>query len=339
MTALNEYERLEATGLWRARPEDQRREVIVSMGDATLTISDARDAVLGHWSLAAVSRANPGVLPAIFHPDGDPGETLELAGDEAEMITAIDRLRQVIDRRRPRPGRLRLWGMLGVAALVVGAAVFWLPDALVAHSLRVVPDVKRSEISQRLLQAMTRVSGAPCSAPGTRRALDALSVRMTGAAGRIVIVPGGVVNAAHLPDGRVLLHRGLVENYEDPEVPAGFVLAETLRATARDPLAFMLDRAGSVQTLRLLTTGALAQDVIDTHARALLTDEPAPVPEADLVAAFAGAGLSTRPYAYALDVTGETTLALIEADPLAGQAADPVITDSDWVRLQAICGN
>jgi len=43
MTALSKYDRLEATGLWRADPEAQRREVIVSIGNATLVIADIND--------------------------------------------------------------------------------------------------------------------------------------------------------------------------------------------------------------------------------------------------------------------------------------------------------
>ena len=43
MTALSKYDRLEASGLWRPTPQDQRREVVVSIGDATLVISDMND--------------------------------------------------------------------------------------------------------------------------------------------------------------------------------------------------------------------------------------------------------------------------------------------------------
>ena len=51
------------------------------------------------------------------------------------------------------------------------------------------------------------------------------------------------------------------------------------------------------------------------------------------------AEVSSAPYAYALDLTGETTLPLIEADPYAGSATGrQVLRDGDWVRLQGICG-
>ena len=89
----------------------------MSIGDATLVISDLKDQALTHWSLAALARSNPGTRPAIFHPDGDPSETLEIPDSEGEMIDAIETLRRVVERRRPRPGRLRFAGVL-TSALV-----------------------------------------------------------------------------------------------------------------------------------------------------------------------------------------------------------------------------
>ena len=56
-----------------------------------------------------------------------------------------------------------------------------------------------------------------------------------------------------------------------------------------------------------------------------------------MLARFRTAGLSTTPYAYAIDPTGESTIALIEADPLAGLVPEPLMPDGDWVSLQDIC--
>ena len=101
MTALSQYERLESTGLWRAAPGEQRREVTVSFGDATLVIADGAGRPLTHWSLAAVERINPGTRPALFAPDADQSETLEI--DDDLLIDAMEKVRKTIARRRPRP--------------------------------------------------------------------------------------------------------------------------------------------------------------------------------------------------------------------------------------------
>ncbi len=338
MTALAEYQRLESTGLWRADPQAQRRNVIVSLGDATLTITDTHGKVLTHWSLAAVARANPGKRPAIFHPDGDSGETLELPEDEAEMVAAIERLRSVIERRRPHPGRLRFLIIALIAALLVLGAVFWLPGALIAHTTRVVPLVKRAEIGAALQTRITRVAGAPCQEPGALQALDHLSQRFLGRSGGLVVLPGGTALSAHLPGQTILLNRILVEDWEDPEVTAGFILAEATRMAAKDPLRDLLDHVGLPGALRLLTTGNLSDASLNSYAESLMTAAPAPIPDETLLQAFATAGVHSTPYAFALDITGETTLALIEADPFSGATLPSVIEDSDWVRLQGICG-
>ncbi|WP_425099518.1 hypothetical protein [Tropicibacter sp. S64] len=340
MTALKEFDRLEATGLWRATPEEQRREVIVSLGEATLTIASTRGDILGHWSLAAVNRLNGSAIPAIYHPDGDPGETLELPEGEEVMIAGIDRLLKAIERRRPRPGKLRLVLNLGFAAALAAGAVFWLPDALERYAVTVVPPVKRAEIGRDLFEHMTRVTGTPCRAPDAVRPLDRLAVRLLGPGteGKVIVVPQGVASSAHLPGGLTLLGRSVVEDHEDPDVAAGYILAEHVRRTASDPLADLLDHAGLVAILTLITTGSLPDDVLSSYAEVLLKSGQTEPKVPDLLAAFARAEVRSTPYAYARDITGETTLPLIEGDPMSGQASRPVLSDADWVRLQGICG-
>ncbi|WGW05513.1 hypothetical protein [Tropicibacter oceani] len=340
MTALKEFDRLEATGLWRATPEDQRREVIVSLGDATLTITSIKGEVLAHWSLAAVNRSNGSAIPAIYHPDGDPGETLELPEGEEVMIKGVDRLLKAIEKRRPRPGKLRLILGLGFGAVIAAGAVFWLPGALERYAVNVVPMVKRAEIGEALLTHMTRVTGQPCRAPEALRSLDRLALRILGPGheGDLIVVPQGVAESAHLPGGIVMLNRSVVEDFEDPDVAAGYVLAEKARARARDPLGELLDYAGLMASLKLITTGLLPEDTLSAYAETLLKRKDSDPSFDTLLAAFAKAEVRSTPYAYARDITGESTLPLIEADPRAGQGSREVLSDADWVRLQGICG-
>lgn len=337
MTALKQFARLEATGLWRASPEEQRREVIVSLGDATLTLSDINGTALAHWSLGAINRANGKDIPAIYHPDNAPGETLELAGSETPMIEGVDQLLRAIERRRPRPGKLRFLLTGGLFAALVAGAVFWLPGALERYAVNVVPPVKRAEIGGQLLRHIERVSGKPCTTRDARGPLDRFSARLLDR-GRVVVLSGGARRSAHLPGRIILLSRTIVEDYEDPDVAAGFVLSETVRAAQTDPLAALLDHAGLVASLRLLTTGTLPDSALAAYAEHLMAIEPElPAPDA-LIAAFARAEIRSTPFAYALDITGERTLALIEADPRSGQDSRQVLSDADWVRLQGICG-
>ncbi|RKF16577.1 hypothetical protein D6850_03230 [Roseovarius spongiae] len=340
MTALREYDRLEAPGLWRASPDAQRTDVIVSIGDATLTISDMRDRPLAHWSIPALSRANPGQRPAIYHPDGDPGETLELGTDEDDMIAALERLRSAVARRRPRPGRLRLLMMLGSILVVAALAAFWLPGAVREHAVSVVPGVKRAEIGRALEQEMQAVTGPPCHAPGGIGALAKLSARLPSGTGgdRLVVVRSGVTGAIGLPGGTILLGRALIEDHEEPDVVAGYIIAARMRMRAHDPLGRLLSHAGLVAAFRLLTTGHPGEEALRAYAQALLTSPPPPVSDELLLDGFRNWRVRATPYAYARDVSGETVLPLIEADPFRDEAPEPVLSDGDWLRLQGICG-
>lgn len=334
MTALNKYARLEATALWRPDANAQRRDVFVSLGEATLVISDINNKALTHWSLAAIERTGSG-FPAVFHPQGDADETLEIAETEAEIVEAIDTLRRAVARQRPRPGRLRWLGAALSVSAVAALAVFWLPGAMRDHALRVLPDVKQREIGESLLLRIERVGGKPCRAAGAETALRALASR-TGAA-RVEILPGGVREALYLPGGTVLLNRAVVEDHEEPDVAAGYVLSELARNAEAASLARLLEIAGLRGTATLLTTGRLPARALDVFAEETLS-RPRVLPQtAPLIKRFAEARLRSSPYAYAVDISGETTLDLIEGDPMASAPTDHIMRDSDWLQLQDIC--
>ncbi len=333
MTVLAEYERLEAEGVWRASRDAQRRDVIVSIGKATLTITAPNGTALTHWSLPAVVRRNPGETPAVFGPGRDTAETLELA--DAEMVEAIDRVLGAI--RRPKrsggwAGRILRVGIL--AAAVAGLAV-WLPGAITAYTASLVPEVAQAQIGERILAETERVAGAPCSSPAGDRALTTLTERLFPDGGvRLVVLPSTLKTSAHLPGGTILLSHTLVEDHETPDVVAGFAVAEHLRAEAGNSLGALLEASPFRASLALLSTGKLREIDLQRMAEWLVVRPPAPVPEAELLAAMGARAVPTAPYGYAVDISGETTPRLV-AD--TGDH-EPVLDDTDWIALQLICG-
>ncbi|KEO50558.1 hypothetical protein [Thioclava pacifica] len=336
MTALSEYERLEAEGIWRPDPEAQRQEVILSLGDATLVIADDRSATaLAHWSLPAMIRLNPGARPAIYAPSAEPGEELEIA-DET-MIAAIEKVHAMIEARRPHPGRLR-GALIGGGVLLLGAVVlFWLPGALVDHAARIAPQAKRVEIGRKLLTEFTKMTGQPCHSPAGDKALAALAERLPGQQ-VIEVLPEALDGARLLPGGLAIVGRNTIAGPDTPEVVAGFLIAAQRGAAGERPLHRMLDWLGPAAALRLLTTGDLPDDGIAEYAQELVQHPPERPNNDTLLHAFREAGVSSTPYAYALDPTGESVLGLIEADPFKGQPAPhPVLEDAQWVALQDIC--
>lgn len=339
MTALKEYLRLESGGLWRDAPEAQRREVIVSFGDATLVLSDPRsNRALTHWSLPAVIRLNPGRSPALFSPAPDAGEELEI--EDETMVAAITKVHRLIEARRPHPGRLRSVLTWGAVALFAAAGIFWLPGALRDHTAEMLPLTTRQDIGRAALADLTRLTGAPCSAPEGRAALDRLGRRLLGEEGEIFVLPDTLAQTRSLPGEIVLLPRALVEAAQNADALSGEVLAHTPPVTDRTELNRALRFAGLRATVGLLTTGHLSPDALAGYGTQFLRQTPPPaLPDAALTARFAAAGLSAAPYAYARDPSGESTLALIEADPYRTGSDRPALSDADWVALQAICLN
>ena len=336
MTALTKYDRLEATGLWRPDPNGQRREVIVSIGDATLMIADMNDQAITHWSLAAVDRISDESTSAVFHPDGDAGETLELPEHEHEMIEAIETLRKAIAKSRPRPGRLR-WLGAGLSITAVAAlAIFWLPGAMRDNTLRVVPQVEREALGVALIERMQRVTGPMCADVAGLRALRRLGRRLE--TNKLAVVPALGRPALHLPGGVIVLDRSVFEDWEEPDVAAGYILSELALQLERDPLGSLLDVAGPFENFRLLTTGEISPTSLDNYAEYLMT-APSETPDpANLLALFEAADVRSTPFARARDITGESVLDLIEGDPMLGKQTEPLLADSTWLRLQSLCG-
>lgn len=337
MTALRKYQKLESPGLWRPAPDAQRREVVVSFGDASLVIADLRSGTaLAHWSLAAVDRVGPAGRPALYAPGREAHETLEIEDDT--MVAAIDKVRGVIHARRRADGRLRRAASWLVAAVVVAGAALWLPGAIIRHTATVLPTATRDEIGARVMSEVARLHGLPCDAPLGRRALDLLTAQvLPGARVRIEVLPEGPAPATHLPGARILLSRALVEDADGPGLAAGHILAQRLAAADRDPILPVLHHAGALATFRLLTTGELPPEALDGYAAALF-EIAIPVPDPDnLLSAMDAAGVPAAPYAYSRDPSGETTLSLIEGDPFRSAPAPSLLSDGDWVSLQGIC--
>ena len=341
MTAVDKYLRLECPGLWRAASASQLREVAVGLRDATLLLSDPRTGVaVTHWSLPAVERLNGSDLPALFtagrHDDGTPAETLEV--EDPDMIAALDTIHVALERRRPHPGRLRGVVVMSVLTLVALFAVLWLPGAMIRHTASVLPQATRVQIGRLALLDLARLSGSPCSVALGKQAAATLTQRLSGAGvAEIAVVRDGVAGTVNLPGGLIVVGQALLDRFEDPEVLAGFILAEAVRAEQSDPVIPLLSHAGLMATFRLLTTGQLPAGSAGSYAEVLLLAPAVIADDERLLTRFASANLASTTYARALDPSGTATLALIEADPFKGHSPAPVLDDNDWVSLQGIC--
>ena len=333
MTALTQFERLESGGLWTETADDTPRDVTVSFGKATLVLSDAKERPLTHWSLPAVTRLNPGKRPALFTTDPDSDETLEIEDDL--MVDAIETVRKALLKAVSRPKRHRGLVVLAITGLIVAGAALWAPNAFTRQTLSVVPESKRSEIGAIILGHYQRLTGPTCrNALGTAP-LAKLKTRLMGrdAKGQIVVVQTLPQGATVLPGGIVLVDRALIERLDDPAITAGFILAAISGRDSHDPLEDVLKDAGLSTTFQLLTTGDLPNEVLRSYAQTVQQMQDTPTDLNSLTTAFDAANVPLKPYASLRDPDGAVFGQIVDT----GTA--PILTDSDWVRLQGICAS
>ncbi len=337
MTALKKYQRLESPGLWRETPEAQRREVIVNLGDASLVLSDPKsELAVAHWSLPAVERINHGEMPALFAPGFEALETLEL--DDRDMIAALEQVQGALRHAVAQPGRLRGNLALGMTALVVVLGVLFVPGALARHTAGVIPPATRYEIGQMALADLARLTGASCNSSDGQIGLEALTNRLWQAPlPQLYVLRDGPLMALHLPGGIIALDHKLIENEDAADVAAGYALVEDMRAAVEDPMLPLLHYAGVRATFGLLTTGKLDPDALQGYAEELLESTAIALPPSEVIARFKKAEVSTRPYAYHIDPTGESVLSLIEGDAYARDQSPEILPDGTWIGLQSIC--
>ena len=312
--------------------------MIVSFGDSSLVLRDVRSELpVAHWSLPAVTRLNPGQQPAIFAPGGAaPDEVIEI--DDQLMIEAIERVHTAIAASRGRPATLRRALAVTLGGVAAVAVLAWLPGAVIAHAARIAPPAQRTAVGMALLSDMERTTGAPCDRASGAAVLDRLSQRLLGDGARIVVLPATIRGARALPGRIVVIGDDMIAGAASPDVPAGHILAADVAALEADPLLAAIRRAGPSAALRMLLSGSPPADTwAGQGAERLLAPAPRPDDEA-LLARLREVGVPSEPYARSVDPSGETVLALIEADPFRGTTPPkPLLTEGEWLQLRQIC--
>ncbi|MBM2576950.1 hypothetical protein JQC91_11635 [Jannaschia sp. Os4] len=275
-TALTNIERMETVGRWTPGPEDEPREVVVSLGEAALTIADMEDAPLAHWAIPALERIDGGAGTATYAPSVDSAEVLEI--EDAGMVEALDRLRAAVAPPARAPGRLRRGLALGVAGVAALAVLALGPTALRAHALRLMPPAERAALGERIAAEIAAVTGPACASPLGDEATDLLAQRaLPDRVARIRVMPDLPPEAVALPGGLFLLSEAALLDRDDP-APIAALLAGAAAEGPDAPVARYLDGLRPWELVGLVTRGAVAEGPAARHARALVAaDPPAPV--------------------------------------------------------------
>lgn len=336
-TALTEFQRLEAQGSWRATPDATMREVIISVGDATLTLSDPKtERPLSHWSLPAVTRLNPGKLPAIYAPADDASdETLEV--DDPLMIKAIERVHHAIETRRAHPRSLRGGLTIFAVLAVLAVLIFWLPDAIIRHAAHIAPPAQAREVGEDILADLEGTTGIVCQRESGQAVLNWITPRLIGEDAEIRVVPGPISGARRLPGDLYVIGNDLLLTAPGPEAAAAHLIAAKLAASDDDLRLAALEHAGFWPVARLMTLGTLPDGAMAGYGKQMLLTAPPRPEDAQLLTALGELGVPSEAYARSLDPTGQTVIPLIEGDPFPNGPTKPLLTSDQWRALQQIC--
>lgn len=335
MTALGEFERLESLGLWRETRSLQKKEVVVSFGKSSLVLSDTNDVPLAHWSLSAIEKISRIDETAVYSPDKNGEETLEI--NDTVMVEAIEKIRKSIRRPKKSSGRLRILSAALVGFCAVLLAVFWLPNALSIYATGAINKVKAREIGAKMMPYVNQYAGRPCQSNDANHVLRKLEDRLLDSTHNALFITDlGASFSTHLPGGIILVNRKLVENYSDADALSGFVLLEKLSETENPALKNLFLDAGALTTLSFLVTGNLKDSVFENFVKSHLLQKTKRPSDYELLKLFKEARVSSTAFAKVMDGTLVTTQTLIDDDPYK-RAAAQVLSDGEWLTLQSIC--
>ena len=101
----------------------------------------------------------------------------------------------------------------------------------------------------------------------------------------------------------------------------------------------LIQNISLISTFRLLTTGLINDVTLMDYADYLVTRPQDSIQTNKIIKAFYNTKLSLLPFAKAIDITGEGSFELIEADEIKKSSIETSLPDANWVSLQNICNN
>lgn len=373
MTALSDYEKLEAIARYFDGHSAQPTEVALSFGGRSLVVVGMDDRAIAHWPLATLrSLGDPAETIVQLVPDPASDERVVL--EDREMIKAITHVcPNLYHREVDKPGlrRAAVWGIgaLASVALILLVLIPTLADQLAEY----VPPEREQALGDAVADQLGDLLASPangrptiCTETSGTAALTLMVRRVSAKADlpyplKVNVLNSSVVNAFTLPGGRILIFRGLIDEAGSPEEVAGVLAHEIGHVVNRDPTRGVLRAAGTAGIIGLLlgdifgaTVLAAASDAVlnashqreaETRADELAYDlmGEAGLPASALADFFTKLqeqhGESTGPLKYLAShpvLSGRAERA-IAADRIGNGTFVPVLSDRDWLALGNIC--
>ena len=327
MTALDEYDRLEAVAVLKRSGEDEGTEVVVTFGEATLTmnaLTDGGDTPISHWSLAAIDLIEKTDSKAVYSLNAMTEEVLEVEDDTFQRALA-----KVLQDRRsygtaPK-GRRKFWiagGLLGVGAL----AYLFLP-AFVANVAKGMISPERAELlATEMIPMIEDRTGPPCGNASGLVVLEELAERINPSGGTSLRVHDlGDANVISLPGGTVLINRAIIEAAPQDTLTA-WVAIGVANVIESPAISELFENQGLMDGLGFLASGQLSRSKKEAAVNRLLTSTStiSPVVMENAAQLLANANLP-----------GSGLEAIRAGTPSNGQA--DILSAQKWAALRGIC--
>ena len=252
MTALEQYTRLETLGQWRESPEAEPKEVIVSFGNATLLLSDVNENPLGHWAMAATLRISLDGSRAVYTPDTEDYETLEI--DDAQMVEAIAQVSRVVTASKRKTPWLR-WGYVALFLSIGIVMVQATPDLLREQAVRMTSPESARKLGRDMVEALTFPI---CREPRADAAKTQLQLRAFPNDDVLLMVTSSSIQVNILPGNIILLGDTLLRYLQSADDLAAIMGVLVAQDTDNATVAGLFQDSTARELLGYITSGTLS---------------------------------------------------------------------------------
>lgn len=303
--------------------------------------------------------------------DETPHDVARLVIQDPDLIAWLHKTRPVLFKRERHPGLMRKLALYAGGAIAATAALIFVILPALANTLATyIPIDREVAFGKTVVNQMERQlnwlggdGDLGCSNPEGRAALDKMLARLTDPQDmaydiELQVFDHGMVNAFAAPGGQVVLLRGLIDKADTPEEVAGVLAHELGHVESRDATRLALRSAGSAGLLTMLlgdfTGGAAFAIIGETLISASYTRDAEADADQFALDMLADAQVDAEGFADFFDVLADmqgveipeylsshpvtaTRAARAHSFAEGQEATDPILSDTEWLALKAIC--
>lgn len=261
MTALDDFDRLEAVGRLKRTAEDAGVEVVVTFGEATLTmnaLNPSGDTPMSHWSIAAVTLQSETEARAIYRLDAQSDETLTIEDQTFRAaMTRVLQNRTTVTHRRPKRKWMTLG--LGLAALGLLSAVL-LPKLITGTATSMISPERAQILAAEMVPMIHARTGPACETPLSETALNRLAKTLNPDGGAVLKIHDmGDVGTISLPGGQILLSEQVLADAPNNATIAAWGALGIAGMIDSSAISELFAETGTWDALSFLSTGELPE--------------------------------------------------------------------------------